>query len=105
MSTFAPNSRYVTTGIKTCTLPDGREVNYLERRFPPQPGSLALLGTYSVVAGDRLDNLAAQLLGDPELFWRICDGNRQLRPAALTETPGRILRITAAQGMPGTPNA
>jgi len=105
MSTFAPNSRYVSIGIKTFVLPDGREVNYLQRRFPPLPETLALIGTYAVLAGDRLDNLAAQLIGDPELFWRICDGNRPLRPAALTETPGRILAITAAQGMPGPSNA
>ncbi|HET7065493.1 MAG TPA: LysM domain-containing protein [Rudaea sp.] len=105
MSTFAANSRYVNTPIKTCTLPGGKQVNYLARRFVPPPESLGLLGTYAVTQGDRLDNLAARLLGDPELFWRICDGNRELRPAALTEAIGRLLRITAPAGFPGAPNA
>ena len=25
--------------------------------------------------GERLDNVAAQYLGDPTLFWRLCDAN------------------------------
>ncbi|HEY8009946.1 MAG TPA: LysM domain-containing protein [Rudaea sp.] len=105
MSTFAANSRYVNTPTKTCTLPDGTQVNYLARRFVPAPESLALLGTYTVVQGDRLDNIAARVLGDPELFWRICDGNRELRPAALTAAIGRQLRITLPAGFPGPSNA
>lgn len=105
MNNFAANSRYVNTATKTCTLPDGRQVNYLARRFVPPPESLALLGTYTVRQGDRIDNLAAQLLGDPELFWRICDGNRELRPVALTEAIGRQLRITLPAGFPGPSNA
>lgn len=105
MSNFAANSRYVNTPVKTWTRPDGTEVNYLARRFVPQPESLGLLGMYTVAQGDRLDNLAARLLGDAELFWRICDGNRELRPAALTEAIGRSLRITAPAGFPGVSNA
>jgi len=110
---FPPNSRY--RGIETATLvqPDGRTVGYLRRRFLPQPASLGLLRTYLVQDGDRLDNIAAQLLGDPELFWRVCDGNGAMRPDALLEPvtrPGpdggetteyRTLRITQAEGIPG----
>lgn len=105
MSQFAANSRYVNTPVKTYTLPDGSEVNHLARRFVPQPESLALLGTCTVVQGDRIDNIAARALGDAELFWRVCDGNRELRPAALTETIGRVLRITLPAGFPGQGNA
>ena len=105
MSNFAANSRYVNTPVKTYTYADGVEVNYLARRFVPQPDELALLGTYTVVQGDRIDNIAARFLSDPELFWRICDGNRELRPAALTETIGRVLRITLPAGFPGQANA
>ena len=60
---------------------------------------------YSVVAGDRLDTIAAQLLGDPELFWRIADANGAMRPDELTETVGRKLRITLPAGIPGAKNA
>ena len=55
--------------------------------------------------GERLDNLAAQYIGDSELFWRICDANRAMRPAELTETLGRLLRITLPEGIPGMQNA
>lgn len=105
MNPFAANSRYVNTPVKTRILPDGSELNYLARRFLPQPESLALLGTAVVVQGDRIDNIAARTLGDAELFWRICDGNRELRPAALTATIGRVLRITLAAGFPGADHA
>ncbi|MFT4102656.1 MAG: LysM domain-containing protein [Burkholderiaceae bacterium] len=105
MSQFPANSRYVNTPIKTLALPDGTEVNYLARRFVPQPESLALLGTVVVARGERIDNIAARSLGDAELFWRVCDGNRELRPAALTETAGRVLRITLPAGFPGPGDA
>ena len=55
--------------------------------------------------GERLDNIAAQYMGDPTLFWRLCDANNAMRPEELTETIGRILRITLPQGIPGAPNA
>jgi hypothetical protein len=52
-----------------------------------------------------LDNISARApeIGDPELFWRICDANRALRPEALTEEIGRRLRITMPEGIPGVP--
>jgi hypothetical protein len=113
---FPPNSRYHGTATATATLADGRTVSYLRRRFAPQPAALALLRTHAVRHGDRLDNIAAQTLGDPELFWRICDGNAAMRPDELTEpvprsapdgsvtTEFRTLRITLPEGVAGTPN-
>ena len=56
---------------------------------------------HAVVQGDRLDNLAGLYLGDPALFWRLCDANRAMRPEELTETVGRQLRITLPQGVTG----
>ena len=101
MSTFAANSRYAQTAIKTLTLDDGREVNYLARRFLPQPDALAQFGIYTVVAGDRLDTIAARGFGDAELFWRLVDGNRELLPRRLVEEVGRALRLTLPAGFPG----
>ena len=49
--------------------------------------------THLVADGDRLDLLAHRYLGDPELFWRICDANRALRPEELTREAGRVLGI------------
>ena len=51
--------------------------------------------------GDRLDNLAARYLGDPEQFWRLCDANGAMRPDELTQTSARRLRITLPEGVPG----
>jgi hypothetical protein len=99
------NSRY--HGIETAQLqaPDGRTIAYLRRRFVPQPERFALLSEHVVVQGDRLDNIAARYFEDPELFWRICDANRAVRPEELTDRAGRKLRITLPEGVPGATNA
>lgn len=100
-SPFPPASRY--SGIDTTQLvtADGRTITYLLRRFVPLPDQFTLLQEHTVTEGDRLDNLAAQYLGDPELFWRLCDANNAIRPEELTETVGRTLRITLPEGIPG----
>jgi hypothetical protein len=102
---FPPNSRYASLATAQFTAPDGRTVTYLKRRFLPPPENFALLQTYVVVQGDRLDNVTAKFLGDPVQFWRLCDANRAMRPGELTATIGRRLRITLPEGIPGTPNA
>jgi hypothetical protein len=100
---FPTNSRYQNVETAKLTRPDGSEVVYLERRFVPQPERFALLQEHGVVEGDRLDNLAARYLGDPEQFWRVCDANRAMRPDALTDEIGRRLKITLPEGIPGAP--
>lgn len=102
---FPPTSRYALTPTGTFVRPDGSAVTYLKRRFVPRPESFALLQWHVVTQGERLDNIAGQVLGDPEQFWRLCDANRALRPEELTETIGRRLRITLPEGVPGTPHA
>lgn len=104
MSSFPSNSRYAGVGQLTWTAPDGTVIAYLERRFVPAADTLALLREHVVADRDRLDNLAALYLGDPLVFWQICDANDAMRPEELTETVGRRLRITLPQGVPGTPN-
>jgi hypothetical protein len=96
---FPPNSRYNTTPVATLTAPDGTQVVYLRRRFVPPPEVYAAAGQATVAEGDRLDNLANSLLGDPALFWRLCDANRALRPAEL-EAVGRVLVVPLPQGVP-----
>lgn len=96
-----PLSRYATTEQVTLVLPGGREIRYLRRRFLPLPEGLAPLTEAVVQLDDRLDRIAASHLGDPELSWRVADGNRALHPDELTESPGRRLRITLPEGMPG----
>jgi hypothetical protein len=103
--TFPPTSRYF--GIETTTIEtrDGKTYAYLRRRFLPQPEKFTTLQEHVVVQGDRLDNVTARYLGDPQQFWRVCDANRAMRPEELTEDIGRRLRITLPEGIPGTPNA
>jgi hypothetical protein len=102
---FPPTSRYYGIETATMTTGDGRVLVYLRRRFLPSPDRFALLLEHVVAEGDRLDNVTARYMSDPEAFWRIADANAAMRPEALTETPGRRLRITLPEGIPGTPNA
>src|SRR5262252_6343535 len=104
-SLFTPNSRYAGIDTSTLTTVDKRTIIYLRRRFVPPPERFELLQEYTVVQGDRLDNLAAKFVGDPERFWQICDANAAMRPEELTEVVGRILRITLQEGIPAQPNA
>jgi hypothetical protein len=48
-----------------------------------------------------LDNVTARYLGDPTLFWRLCDANRAMLPHELTDTIGSKLRITMPDGITG----
>ena len=102
---FPATSRYHGVPIATLTTADQRTIVYLQRRILPQPRRFALLQWYTVTQGERLDNIAARFLGDPEQFWRICDANGAMRPEDLTDRVGRALRITLPQGIPGVPSA
>jgi hypothetical protein len=86
-------------------LPDGTTIAFPQRRVVPPPENFAVLSEHVVAAGDRIDNLAAQLLGDALQYWRICDANRAISPAELTDTAGRRLRITLPEGIPGASDA
>ena len=98
---FPANSRYQNVDTTKLVLPDGTQIVYLERRFLPSPDSFSIMQRYRVTQGDRLDNIAAQFIGDPEQFWRICDANGAMRPDDLTEVIGRQLQIALPSGIPG----
>ena len=100
---FPITSRYSALGTAVLVVPDGRTITYVRRRIVPAPERFALLSGYTVVEGDRLDNVAHRFLGDPEQYWRLCDANGALRPDALIEI-GRRLRITLPEGIPGSAN-
>ncbi len=99
---FAPTSRYY--GLDTTTIPsrDGTSIVYILRRFVPPSDVFQLLQLHAVTQDERLDNVTARYLGDPELFWRVADANSAMRPEALVEKVGRLLRITLPQGITGT---
>lgn len=99
----ALGSRYGGIPIATHTTADGRSVAYLRRRFVAPPEHFALLVEHVVQDGDRPDLLAQHYLGDPEQYWRIADANAVVAPDDLTDEPGRHVRITLPEGVPGTP--
>jgi hypothetical protein len=99
---FPPNSRYHATPTVTTVTAGGRTIVHLRRRIVPPPERFATFREHTVVQGDRLDRLAAEHLGDPEVYYRICDANGAIRPDELIETGGRRLRLTMPEGVPGT---
>lgn len=96
---FPPTSRYYLIETATMEGPDGETIVYLRRRFVPPPELFQTVAGHVVVEGERLDNITAQYLGDPEQFWRICDSNNVLRPEELTDTPNKTIRITLPEGI------
>ena len=62
--------------------PTARTITYLARRFVPQPGApnYATVAQHTVAQGDRLDLIAAKYLGDPLMFWLLCDANGAIVP-------------------------
>lgn len=101
---FPITSRYYNIKRVERETADGRQIVYLRRRFVPPADRFDLLQEHAVVEGDRIDNITAEYLGDPEQFWRLCDANNAVRPEELTEEIGRRLRITLPEGIPGNSN-
>ena len=104
---FPTDSRYCGSSTRTYTTPDGQTITYLARRFVPQAGApnFATVARHTVKQGDRLDLIAAKYLGDPLIYWLICDANGATRPSDLVATPGTVVQITMPQGVPGAPSA
>jgi hypothetical protein len=102
---FPATSRYFQIETATWKMRTGETVVYVGRRFVPSPDRFQTLLEHSVTQRERMDNITANYLGDPEQFWRVCDANNAMRPDELTERIGRKLRITLPEGIPGQPNA
>jgi len=105
--TFPTDSRYYNSATLSYTTPAGQAITYLARRFVPQPGApnYATVATHTVNQADRIDLIAAKYLGDPLMYWLLCDANGAMRPNDLLKTPGTTINITMPQGVPGGMNA
>jgi hypothetical protein len=97
---FTTGSRYADLPVLQYPLPDGRIVRYVARRLLPDPDGLTTIAIHVVRDGERLDQVAAAELGDPEQAWRVADAHRVLDPAELTAEAGTRLRITLPAGLP-----
>jgi hypothetical protein len=95
---FPATSRYSRIETATWVGAEGRQSVYLRRRFlPPAPATIVLT-EHVVTQAERLDNITARYLGDPEQFWRLADGNNAMDPNELTSAIGGRLRIPLPQG-------
>lgn len=102
---FPETSRYSEIETAKWLTAEGKSIVHIRRRFVPAAERFELLLEHSVEQGDRLDNVTANYLGDPEQFWRVCDANNAMQPDELTATIGAAIRITLPEGIPGAPNA
>jgi len=93
---FNPSSRYYNLENATYTTSAGRVVVFKRRRFLPSIDGSPVLAELTIGQADRLDNIAARTLGNPELFWQICDANNAMHPRDLGH-PGRHIKITLPQ--------
>jgi hypothetical protein len=94
---FVKESRYYNLEDGTIEI-DGRIVPYKKRRFLPDGNDMVLLQEITISEGDRLDRIAANVGGDPEQYWRICDANNVMHPLEITNEPGTVVRISRAWG-------
>jgi hypothetical protein len=98
-SPFASNSRYFGVPVGRYVANDADPgVPYVLRRFIPQRRDIAIAAEHVVQGGERPDQLAAGLLGDAELYWRICDANAVTDPFELSDTPGAHVGIPLPPG-------
>jgi hypothetical protein len=67
-------------------------IRFQARRFLPPGSALPAVATYVVRPGDRIDLIAARLLGNPLLYWMIADANDSTDITSLCRG-GRSLRI------------
>ena len=101
---FPITSRYYGVGQVERARRDGAKVVYLRRRFVPPPERFACSRNTRSPKASASTHIAAQYLGDPEQFWRLCDANGVMRPEELTEKSAAV-RITLPEGIPGVPHA
>lgn len=90
---FSSTSRYAGLPVAELTTADGRSVRYVTRRMIAPAGASTRLLAHTVIQGERLDNITARHLGDPLLFWLVCDANGVMVPDELVAEPGRSITI------------
>jgi hypothetical protein len=98
---FSKQSRYRL--VPDVTVPDARGRLVLAKDVRPLPD---VTGTYAhtVVANDRLDQLAFTYYGQPLQFWRICDANPDfLSPLALLGQEAVVTTRFPVTPPPGDP--
>lgn len=95
---FDRKSRYYDVENTILVRRDGERIAYKKRRFLPKIDRDVEHPLVEAVDQDRLDLLAARILGDPEQFWRICDVNGVMNPFELLDEPGKWIKVPLPGG-------
>ena len=98
---FPVTSRYHNIETAMFDGLDNQPIVYLKRRFVPPPEQYFSAQQHIVQQKERLDNITAKYLIDPEQFWQVADANLAMKPQELTEATGRKLRIPQGTGISG----
>jgi len=86
---FLANSRYAKVATVETTTSTGETVTALKlRRLTPVQGD-----PQTVQAGDRLDLIAQDRIGDATQFWHVADANTALDSRTLVETVGDTIIV------------
>lgn len=95
---FGPSSRYSATPSTTYTDTNGnvyvyKRMRHIPRNAPPD-------APHATVGHDlRVDQVATQMVGDPTLYWHLCDVNDVLDPTEVTRA-GERLAVTPLNRRP-----
>ncbi len=96
---FGQSSRYYNVPLgRHVSSPGDPGVAYVLRRFIPQRRDIAIAAEHIVRSGQRPELLAAQTLGDAELYWRLADANAVTDPFELTDMLGQRVAIPLPPG-------
>lgn len=90
---FDVDSRYYGLPLMAAATPSGQTVRYVSRRFVPDPRRLTVVQTYRVQQHDRIDIVAATVMGKALAYWQICDANLAVDPDDICAEPGRVIAI------------
>jgi hypothetical protein len=103
--TFGPESRYYGLPLLALSAAADNPISYVSRRFVPPAQDFAVLQLYRVAQGDRVDVIAATLLGNPLSYWQLCDANTVIEPPDVVAVPGAFITVTLPAGIPGSTGA
>lgn len=90
---YAPNSRYRGLAFRSVAKGDGTTVEFVGRRIIPALSRYRALTRHRASGDERIDMVAAEAFGDPELYWRICDANGDADPGPAAKPAGRLIVI------------
>lgn len=89
----APSSRYAGLVPRQRIAADGTVQTFLPRRIIPQPDRFTAFGQRRLSGTERIDDIAAEAYGDPELYWRLADALPLEDPAELLGQEGRPIPL------------